>query len=490
MKNYAITILWTIIISGSIFVITNKLKNENKTPQEIIPPEIINEDPVKSITTDPIIVEDNSEINYLEHIEKGNKLLEDGYIDSAIEEYLQAAQKNPTSASTIKKLADTYLKNNQAENAETYYRKAQELAPKSTEITMGIAKSLLNQGKYDEAKNIIWELPIENLEARFYQGLTLIIYDKKEEAQKIFEEIYTTEQKIDPKLKENVKLFLDSYTKFDYFTDSDPLFLDLMLASSFSMIEEYNTAIKLLFDIINQKNNYRDAWLVIGYSYLNINKNADAIEALLQAKELDQEKPETLFYLGLAYYANEETEKAIFYLEKAKTNGFKPIDIIDIKLAELYKVRKNFKKSAALYEKLIKTNKNLNLYAEAIKINIDELNDIQKAISLSKKAVTLFPESAMSHYLLAWAYLENSDFTQAKKYLSNSINLDPSLAEAYLGTGKYNEKLGNYVLAKEYYKQAFVLGKGQEIATIAANNYNTLNKINTNKNYQINISQP
>ncbi len=227
--------------------------------------------------------------------------------------------------------------------------------PKTTDDYIKLAKNELNAREIEKAKNIIWTLDQNNSEVKYYKAIILILYKELDEAKKLFEEIAKNDKETNAELIENTKKFLEAYTTFSYYKESDKVFLELLLAKTLIDVKEYQTAIPLLFSILNTKNNYRDAWIVLGYSYLNINKPNDAIDALLQAKALTSEKPETLFFLGLAYFAKNDIDKAIYYVEQADKYGYEPKDQVNLKLGDLYLLKENDKKAKEYYKEAYKT---------------------------------------------------------------------------------------------------------------------------------------
>jgi len=221
---------------------------------------------------------------------------------------------------------------------------------------------------------------------------------------------------------------------------------------------------------------------VLGYAYLNTDKVLDAIDAFTQAKALDENKPETLFFLGLAYFANDEIEKAVFYIEQADNNGYEPKDQIDLKLGDLYLLQQEYSKSAVRYEDVIDVNKsNIGVFIRVVWLNIDKLGDPEKALKYAYIALEEHPEEAMSYNLVGWSLTALENYTEAKNYLAKAIEIDPELDAAALNLGWFYEKQGLITLAKEYYKRAYNLGQNNSIAGLAATRYNNL---------QVNISAP
>ena len=81
-------------------------------------------------------------------------------------------------------------------------------------------------------------------------------------------------------------------------------------------------AISLGLDALKSKDDYRDAWIVIGHAYFAEKKYSDARAALERSIELDSTLALSHFYIGLTLGALNEHEKAIAELEKAESMEF------------------------------------------------------------------------------------------------------------------------------------------------------------------------
>jgi tetratricopeptide (TPR) repeat protein len=244
----------------------------------------------------------------------------------------------------------------------------------------------------------------------------------------------------------------------------------------------------LLWDILKEKRDYRDAWIILGYSYLKLEAFNEAIDALEEAKRQDPEKPETLFYLGLAYAGNGQLSEAIDILELALSNGYEPSIHVEQKLAELYFQSEDYEKASKKYEDVISLNpSDINYFIRPIYIYIDKLQNPEKALSLAEKANLHHPDNAMSYNLLGWAYVANHDFINAKKNLEKSLELNESFDAPYLNMGWMYEKQGNYERAKLFYKKAFDVGTNSPVADLAAERYNALIDKELNSNIMVNL---
>jgi tetratricopeptide (TPR) repeat protein len=486
-----LTVLWIIIILGTIIISINIFKPKTSTT-EIPETPIVTTEPIE--TPEPGIIQPQeiteTEETYTESLNSGDKYLADGLIQKAIESYKTATTKNPNSTIPLLKLGEAYLLNNDPKNAEDTFKKAEILAPDSIEIKMAIARSYLNERNIEAAKALIWELPETDPTVKYYKAITLVLYKNFDEAKTKFQEIISALE-IPPQILENSKKFMDSFTTFSYFKEGEEIFLQTLLAKSLIDVKEYEASIPLLYDIIDQKNNYRDAWIILGYAYLNTDKISDSIYAFTEAKDLDEEKPQTLFFLGLAYFANNEIEKATFYIEEADKNGFEPKDEIYIKLGEIYLIQENFEKSEENFAKVLSLNtNNIGVFIREIWLNIDKLNNPEKALEFAYLAVEKYPNDSMSYNLVGWALTATEDYSKAKIYLTKALEIKPEFDAAYLNLGWLYDKQGLTTLAKEHYKKAYTIGNGNSIANLAAQRFNNLTEKELNKYYQADISSP
>ena len=313
-------------------------------------------------------------------------------------------------------------------------------------------------------------------QVKYYKAIVLILYKSFDESKALFGEIVANKS-LTQKLISNAQKFLDKFETFSYFKESNPLYLETLLAKAMTETGEYGSAIPILFDVITQKNNYRDAWLILGYAYLNTGSYPDAIDSLNKAETLDPQKSETLFYLGLAYFADNNIEKAIYYLDKSDKKGFQLKDQINLKLGELYTIKGEYDTAAKKYEKVIAVNtSNIEVFIKLVELYIDKLNQPEKALTVSEKTIETFSDNAMSYNLKGWALTALGRYTEAKEYLYKALEIDKSSSSTNLNIGWLYEKQGLTDLAKDYYKKAYILGENTSEGSIALNRLNNLNK--------------
>ena len=451
------TTLWVIIISCSIFLGLNYIKSEKLTSEEDISATLPKTDLRTEVETEI------SDRTYSENIKAGNVYFNKGYLDEAIEKYKQSLNIAPDSKEALYKLGTALIAANKPKEAIRYLEQLKKI-DNEIYVNILIGKAYLNDRDIENAKKTFFSIDPENQnkEVRYYKTIINLLYKNHKIAEEEFGNIDTG----------NSKIIKKAYEEFSINKDGKEQHLEVLLAKALTDVEEYGAAIPLLYDAIKLQNNYRSAWIILGYCYLKTDKPLDAIDALTNAKNLEPEKPETLYYLGIAHSITNEFDTAITYMQSSLEKGFEPKSEINKRLADLYLLQKSYNKALESYTKIIDLGLNdMNIYTKAIWLCIEKLNKPQKAIGLAEQSVKNNPENATAYNLLGWAFASYGDYEKAKDSLIKALGLNPHLASAYLNLGWMYEKKSMPHIAKEYYKKAYEEGKGNPIEKIAKNRY-------------------
>jgi len=478
--NKFLKFLWIVIITGTAFLAYHYLRPDTAIEDGIIENKI----PTSSTTQlqDEIQKEVEEEKTQSDFIVEGDNYREKGYYQEATTAYKKALSQNPNSIQALYKLGLTYFEDNQLIEARLYFQQLEEIQ-KSTQIDLLIGRTYINKEDMQKAITYFDELPNENIEVKYYKAILKILQKKHTEATTeltALKELLNTEgpeKDFNDTLRAKIDVFLETYQAISLNRDAKAQHVEALLAKAFIDAGEYSAAIPLLFDTISLQNNYRDAWVMLGYSYLQTGKTDDALDALLQAKILDPKKPETLFFIGITYAIQEKYDDAINALEQAKKAGFEPSTLVEQKLADLNLIKKQYDKALQSYLNIIDSGiADINLYTKAIWICIEKENKTHKAIQIAEKTVEQFPNEAISFSLRGWAFVANGDYDKAKENLITALEMDPRLDHAYLNMGWMYEKQNIRDLAKEYYKKAYSLGNGNSISNLAALRFNDILK--------------
>lgn len=482
MKKYLI-LMWTVIIIGGTFLLFHFYYSQQE------PITIQNQPNVEIKDTPAIDLEFGSE-DLNENLKLGDQALLQKDIISAIKYYQKALNLEPNSAAALEKLANAYLQNSENEKAKELLIPAIKAKPQNQDLQILLVRSQINTRELQTAKSLLNNISDQNIEKHYYLSIVQILEKDLETANKTLNTIISQENS-NKEVKEKAQNIIKAFETFSYYKEGETAFRDLLIAKAFVQNHEYSAAIPILFQIISEHNNYRDAWLVMGYAYLNTNNAVEAIDALNQAKDLDPEKAETLFFLGLAYFANDQILQAINYIEKADSAGYEPKEQIQLKLGDLYLLQEEYQKSSDKYEELLSNeSQNLELYVRTVWLNIEKLDNYEKALLIAESSAEQFPENAMPYNLIGWAYTALGDYDQAKANLEKSLEINPDLDSTHLNIAWLYQQQDFKNIAKEYYKKAYILGQGNSVSTLAAQRFNQISEEEAQRFYQTNITAP
>lgn len=463
----------------------NQLLNRHKPPKpnEQIDPILTNSN-TNQPPTQTTEVTDNEKYN--QHLQKGDSFKEEGIFELAIKEYQNAQIAFPKSITPLIRIGKIHMKNNDYETAYKNFALAHQKKSDNVEAQINMGKALIAQRNITQATEVFNSISPSTQETLFYQALLQILNNDHQTAKTFLEEVITLNT--NGIITQKAKNFINAYQEFEAFQGSNDAHLKTLLGRAYTQSHEYHLAIPLMFKVIKEKNNYRDAWIILGYSYLKINKPLESIDALTEAYNLDPQKPESTFFLGLAYFKNNDLEKAIEYMELAKKNQFQPQIQVEQKLAEFYSLQEDFQKSAASLEKVLTLNtSDIGIFTKLVWIHLSKLNQPEKALKVALQSLEAHPQKAMSHNLIGWAYTENNQFKQAQEHLQRALEIDPKLDAAHLNFGILHEKNNDTHNARISYKKAFNLGNGNSISQIAAEKYKQLAVSENNNQFTTNL---
>lgn len=273
----------------------------------------------------------------------------------------------------------------------------------------------------------------------------------------------------------------ESLAVYDTFVDSPKSYLFAIIGKTLIEQNQFVIARPFLFGSIEDKNDYRDAWLMLGYSYLLSNKNEDAQKALERAKQIDPYNPEVYFYLGLAQQKNSQNDLAIENLKKASSFGFRSSKDSLVQLANSLYLEKNYAESSDYFIRASQVGVlSLEDYTKLVWMNLEQLNNPSLAVTISLEALQNYPTTPMANNLVGWAQLGAGNLTEANKYLKLALEQDPNLDAAYLNLGFLSLRQNNPTEALNLFQKAVELANQNRSSSIAERAQAEINKINSN----------
>lgn len=418
-------------------------------------------------------------LDYEARLNKGEQLESAGYLELAATEYALAIQIQEENPQAHAHLAEVYLKLNDPLKALPNAKRAYEIAPYVPEFTVLYGKTLIRNKSFELAAELFQENQEINQEAALYHGVLSSFYGNADEAKKAFQKAIETPGDLP---HERIQAFQNAYLAFEDQQEGQSGYLKALLAQAMIDLEEYQLAEALTYDILNEENKYRDAWILYGYSKLKMEEVSSAIDAFDQAKKLDGTKPETHYFLGVSYSLQENYEAAVKSFELALLYGFQPEQEVYHKLAESQLYLEDYEEALAAYEHLIKIDpSNVEVFTKPLWISLSVLKDFNRALTLAEETVSHFPNSSLSHTLLAQVYVARGELEQAESTIDIAYDMDSHDPYAHYVMGQIREAQEDlegakweYKKATEYTQATDLTIEGEPLQQAAAEAYNRL----------------
>ncbi len=426
-----------------------------------------------------IVVKKPEEVNlsYDERIEKGDYYFDRGFLTYASNEYVKAANLEPERTEPYLKLVQANLELMDYGRARKNSERILEIEPNHFETKYHLILISIKQSDFRQAITRTDELlnaGLTDSRLLYLKAILSIAHDQHEEGKDLLKQLIADPTAGSELIKKAQKI-LAGYEEFEFAQAAEELYLSELLARSFSQIDEYELAIFKLKEILRDRSDLRDAWIMLGFSYLNLEKYLFALSSFDQAYELDSSWPATQYFLGLTYSELSQFDDAIIYMNYAIENGFEPKVVVEQKLADLYLETENYVESVKAYEEILEYSpQDVNAFVRPIWIYLDFLHEPAKAMKLGEMAVMTFPENPMAYNLLGWSQTGTKNYVEAEKNLLKSIDGAPEVAAPHYNLAKLYEEMKKDDLAMDEYQKAYEFDQNGSIGNLAAKRFNAL----------------
>jgi tetratricopeptide (TPR) repeat protein len=206
---------------------------------------------------------------------------------------------------------------------------------------------------------------------------------------------------------------------------------------------------------------------------MSLQRFDEAIDELNIAASLFPEDFEVNYFLGLANYSIQSFKNAEKYYLKSFTIDSNSIASMH-GLAMTYDQNEEWKKSDDLYTKLIAiNNKDAQAYNNFAYSLVERGEDLEYALSLSKKAIEISPQTSAYLDTIGWIYYKLSNLEKAKDFISKAILYDDTSAVIL-------EHYGDVLIALNEVNEALIFYR--KALLIDQNNEDLISKISSNEN--------
>ncbi len=397
----------------------------------------------------------------------------------AVDAFRSAVREQPNSTENNNLLAVSLKLIGADEEAKKILEKSTSLNPKDPQSQVLLGGIAINDGNLKEAKKRFRSaLSIRPNHFQAMVGLS-VVHGRQGDWRSSLETAAQIREKFP---KHPIGMFLHGKTSFQLKRYDDSIYTlkiiqknfpdaippQIVLTKSYIAVNKTGEAESLIKKLlkINPKNS--EILNLYGEIQASKNESSKAETAFERAIDINRKWLRPRFNLVQLHINEKKTEKAILLLKQA-AKEFPKRPEIHLKMATIYSQNRNFKKSMTAYEKVMSLDpKNEaaanNLAMLLINHKIDSA-DTKKALMIAKR----FERSNHPGFLdtLGWAYYKNHDLENAIRILKRSVTIEPDNAEHQYHLGLIYKQAGFKEKAKYHLKISLSTGQkfpGQEAA--------------------------
>ena len=220
--------------------------------------------------------------------------------------------------------------------------------------------------------------------------------------------------------------------------------------------ENYEEAIELLIDFLEENPKHANAWFMLGEIYILIDDYPKAQVSFLKSAESNPENSaRSLIRLGDIYLQFREYEQAIKAYSEATEN--EPDNFYAWQHLGLAHVYTDQSKAIAILIKALELNPNDVLTLSSVGTLYDIQKNHAKAIEYCERALELEPKDLQTMRVLGTAYFRKGDQEKGIKIIRKTLEIDDSFVEGLLTLGTFLKHMGENEEAEEVLKKAEIL---------------------------------
>jgi tetratricopeptide (TPR) repeat protein len=229
------------------------------------------------------------------------------------------------------------------------------------------------------------------------------------------------------------------------------------LVESYLAQKKYARAVTLCEERISRKPQDAFPQNLLGEVEASQKNYRKAEQGFQKAIELQPEWPQPHSNLARLYIMQGQTDAAIKTFEDALKRNPDNVGAY-LSLAQVYLQGKDYPKAIGVYEKLIARKPDLWIAANDLAFLLSESSsskkDLERALSLAKKAQENRPEDPSVLDTLGWVYFKMGNNPTALTFLVKAATKNPQSGMINYHMGMVSYKSGKVGEAKEYFKKA------------------------------------
>jgi tetratricopeptide (TPR) repeat protein len=373
-----------------------------------------------------------------------------------------------TDVANLEKIAQIYQSHKEFDKLIETYQKMLDIDSTDAEIYLKIGKAEEWQHKPEEAEK--WYLKAMEIEPNYFPAAQELayLYRNNEEWQKIIDLYKTFESDTSNTVPEIMSAEAYYYLKeYGMATEilqpilsqkKTPPLMALNLSARIDFDQKDYTRAKSKFKkLIGQDPQFKYAWLFLGFTYSETDQPDSAAIIYTKALDLFPKDPTFLAFLGYSLQEQKRFNEALNPLKLSIQYDPKNINAIS-SLAVVYESLKLYVKSDSVYTEAVKQFPDNPLLLNNFSYSLSERDvRLEEALQMSQKAVAAEPDNAAYLDTIGWIYYKLGNYIEAEKYIKQAIELRESSAVVFEHLGDVYHKLGNSEQARQYWSKALNL---------------------------------
>jgi tetratricopeptide (TPR) repeat protein len=342
--------------------------------------------------------------------------------------FRRVVQLNPKSVVALRNLAGSLLAQDKPEDALKTYKQAIELAPQDVDLRMEAAQLELARGNFADALEILQGIKPDQFPpgAASYKAACLLGLDRRSEAEALI-----------PLVKASPNAAAD-------------------LAQVFVEANVPDAALKsLAFAAATERKQGARIYYLRGRALLQKGDPSGAMTSLRHALGLDPKSAAILLAIAEVYATENKHADSYRMLEEARAAAPQSADVLRHFVMEGMRAGQNAKAMQAAADLLRISPSFDDRYLVATAML--EQKQFVSASHILEDYAAQRPQDAKAFLGLGMAYLSLLRYTDARRALERSLQLNPNLAETEYQLGLLESQQGNRQAAQEHWERAVAL---------------------------------
>jgi tetratricopeptide (TPR) repeat protein len=378
-------------------------------------------------------------------------LLNDGQLDSALEQYKVIADSNPEDAQTYVRMAEIYRRQAQYDLALESLKHADTLVPDTMDVPYNMAAVYQAQGRYDDAIKLLQDLVkrTEKSETGSSQA------DRNNRA------IFIERLGMVYREQENYTAAVETFRKMLPLGDDNTRQGYQEIIDTYRDAKQWPQATAVAKEAVQKLPDDRDLRMVLDAQLADtgeIDKSVADIRSMLKGGPEDRE---VYLRLAIIYTRAKKWNEGLDALAKAEQLSTKPEDkgYVGFLRGDLYQRQKMFDQAETEFKKVLATTSPTDPQSAATMnylgyMNADRGVKLEESLNYVKQALTLDPNNGAYLDSLGWVYFKLGKYDQAEESLTKAethMNSDPTVQEHL---GDLYQKTGRLKLAAAHWERS------------------------------------